>query len=208
MSRLSQVLAARKAARKAATTKEVTNNHSVPKEIVDPTPAAFKGEQPAEVPAVEAKPTAFSLKPSAKLSGLTQISTTISESLSASEKKLAEQQEKGVYTLPEKANELMGSDAEHLVATMQALDVALVDKTPEIRTLSSAIRKNLEQYPELTHILSDDQLHIMVQGYLTIANVKTAPKTAAAKSRSAGKKADNILTTAKSKSVQDLLNSF
>ena len=74
-------------------------------------------------------------------------------------------------------HDVTGLDAESFIASMKELDAALVEDTPQIRSLSTAIRRNLQQFPELTHILTDAQLNILVSGMLKLANVETAPKT-------------------------------
>lgn len=202
MSRLADMMAQRKAAR--VVTKEVVKLPlitPVDPKVVEPTTTATA--KPAANAIVQAKPTAFKLK-STVSTGLSEISTQLAEVLTDAEQKVADQQAAGVYELTEEVHTLMGTDAEALILCMQNLDAALIEKTPEIRTLSRDIRKNLEQYPELVHILRDEQMHIMVQGYLTIANVKTAPKTKAAKTAAAGKKADATIKSLGSKSVDDL----
>ena len=216
MSKLAAMMAKRKVARDALQpTKIVSAVASLePKVIVEPkelaAPSAeelgllFQAATLTEAVEAAAKPTAFKLGARTTVGSLNEISTKITECLSEAEQKVAEQEAKGVYKLPEAATVLMGEQANELIGTMQALDAALVDKTPEIRTLSAAIRKNLEQFPELTHILSDDQLHIMIQGYLTIANVKTAPKTKAAQTAQANKKADAKIKSLAGKSVDEL----
>lgn len=186
-------------AKKAATQQKKVIEKSTPKVLSDPA-------KPPELEPIEPelKPTSFSLAKPTTTNGLNEIATSLSKTLTEAEQKVADQQEAGVYDLAPEATELLGSEADQLVQTMQALDAALVEKTPEIRTLSRDIRKNLEQYPELTHILTDAQLHIMVQGYLTIAGVKTAPKTKAAKTAQANKKADATIKSLASKSMDDL----
>ena len=166
-------------------------------------PSVIKPIEPIE-PTAAPKPTSFALKPSVSIGSLNEISTKLSESLTASEQRVADQREAGVYKLSEATHTLMGADAESLILTMQSLDAALVEKTPEIRTLSREIRRNLEVYPELVHILTDQQLHIMVQGYLTIAGVKTTPTTAAGKTASANKKADSAIKAIAGKSLDEL----
>lgn len=93
------------------------------------------------------------------------------------------QEEKGVYQFNDKIRGVEGLDADEFISKMQMLDQATVDKTPEIRTFMLQIRKNLQQYPELTHILTDEQLHIVVGGALFISGEELAPKTKAAKTR-------------------------
>lgn len=98
------------------------------------------------------------------------------------------QAEKGLYDMPSEASELDGLDADRFITTLQNLDAATFEKTPDIRTFCREIRKNLEQYPELTHILNDEQLGIIVGGYLELKGVETAPKTKAAKSAAGTRK--------------------
>lgn len=183
-----------------------TTAKSVATPTPTPTPKLGIGKlgTPKEAPAVEEKKPSIFAKKSATLSGLNELNTTITSAVSASDRKVMEQREAGVYDLPERATEILGAEADLLITTMQELDAAIIDRTPEIRTLSRKIRTNLEQYPELVHILKDEQLHIMVQGYLTIANVKTAPKTKAAVNAGIQKKADSVLKLSANKSVDDL----
>lgn len=105
----------------------------------------------------------------------------------AVEARLISAQERGLYDVPDEARSLDGLDADLLLAKMRDLDAATVAKTPEIPSLCREIRANLEQYPELTHILSDEQLGIIVKGYLVQADVETSPKTTQAKSAKATK---------------------
>lgn len=208
MSKLLALMAAKKAAR-------IAEANPVPTDIVDPALpdtgtrviiAVDPAKDGTDVTVVETKPKTSFLAPIKKTIGaLNEISTQLTASLSEAEQKVADQRAAGVYDLPEEATTLIGgTEAEQLVSTMMQLDAALVEKTPEIRTLSREIRKNLEQYPELCHILKEEQLHIMVTGYLTLAGVKTEPKTKAGKTASAKKKADAVLKSAQGKSVGEL----
>jgi len=202
-SRLERMMAEKKAARKAASTKIVPVAPTAPLATPADTVTANDATDAEVGSAPVTKPTGFRA-PSNSISGLSQISTRMTEELTAAEERVEAQRAAGVYDVPEEVQQLMGADADKLIVTMQELDAALIEKTPEIRTLSNSIRKNLEQYPELTHILTDKQLHIMVQGYLTIANVKTAPKTKAAKTASANKKADATIKSLGTQSVDSL----
>ena len=83
---------------------------------------------------------------------------------------------------------------------LRDLEAATVEKSPDIRQFSRAIRKNLEQYEELTHILSDEQLGIITSGILTLANVSTEPKSAAAKTKRTKTKIEDL----GNKSMEDL----
>jgi hypothetical protein len=100
----------------------------------------------------------------------------------AVEARIQARQEEGLYTAPDALNSLEGVNGEALMDQLRELDHAIIAKTPDIGILTIKIRKNLEQYAELTHILSDEQLGIICSGVLSVANVSTAPKTKAAKS--------------------------
>lgn len=111
--------------------------------------------------------------------------TTAADSVSDLVKK---REDSGIYATTDELGEALGSDGNIVMENLKQLDHALIAKTPSIGLLSIKIRKNLEQYPELTHILTDDQLGIICSGILTHANVATEPKTAAAKSAAANRK--------------------
>lgn len=90
---------------------------------------------------------------------------------------LEQREADGLYNLPPEAYEIAGEAADRLLDKMRELDEATLSKTPSIAHLSIATRKNLEQYPELVHILSEEQLGIIVQGFLVAADIELAPKT-------------------------------
>ena len=120
-------------------------------------------------------------------SSTTQSLDKLALQVSEQNDKLAEhirkQEEAGVYSFSGKIRDVAELDADEFITKMKLLDQAVVEKTPDIRTFSMQIRKNLHQYPELTHLLSDEQLGILVKGMLTLAGEATEPKTKAAKTR-------------------------
>jgi hypothetical protein len=193
-SRLQQMMAAKRAASTQDAVVPV-----IPTKIVDPvTPSS----EVASESNIEGNSNFVGV---ANTTGLANISLMLSQELSAADQRVHDQREAGVYDLPAEATELLGAaESAELIKCMELLDAALITKTPEIRTLSRSIRQNLEQYPELTHILKESQLHIMVQGYLMIAGVKTAPKSAAGKKAMVERKADASIKAAAGKSVDDL----
>ena len=111
------------------------------------------------------------------------------------EDKVAKREEAGMYTKPSALDGLLDCNGEEVMNQLRALDHALIAKTPDLGLLTIKIRKNLEQFPELTHILSDDQLGIICSGVLTSANVATEPKTKAAKSAAANRKIADLSTS-------------
>jgi hypothetical protein len=107
--------------------------------------------------------------------------SNLSKQIARANDKLAthiqKQEESGAYKFSEKIGDIEGLDGAEFIARMHALDAATVEKTPDIGTLSIKIRQNLQQYPELTHILTDAQLGIISSGVLYVAGVETEPKT-------------------------------
>lgn len=107
---------------------------------------------------------------------------TINSKVDAVAAKVKEREDAGLYTAPEGLQSLEGVDAEEIMGKLRDLDHALIEKNNDIGLFSIKIRKSLEQHPELTHLLSDEQLGIVCSGVLRVANVATEPKTKAAKS--------------------------
>ncbi len=104
-------------------------------------------------------------------------------------------QDEGLYTAPAELSSLEGVNGEEIMEKLRELDHALIAKTPDIGLLTIKIRKNLEQFAELTHILTDNQLGIICSGVLSVANVSIAPKTKAAKSAAATKSIKDLGAT-------------
>jgi len=122
---------------------------------------------------------------------LTKVSTN-SKTADTIEDKIEARRSQGLYNVSENLVALDGIDGEEVVTKLRALDYALLAKTPDIGILTIKIRKNLEQYPELTHILTDEQLGIICSGVLFHANVSTEPKSKAAKSAAATKRIQEL----------------
>lgn len=142
-------------------------------------------------PATTASSTKISVAAPEKSEALSGLLTRTSNMVDQVTNHLEQQEAKGLYNVVG-TDDLDGFDADAFVGTLRNLDAATVEKTPDIRQFSRSIRKNLEQYPELMHILSDDQLGIICSGVLTLANVETAPKTKAAQNKQAKKKIEDL----------------
>jgi hypothetical protein len=164
--------------------------HKAPVPNALPTADTLAKENAALGPSIEA---ATSRNTGQTLGNLLAATKTIAGSTEdATAAYLKDREEKGIYTVPDAAYALEGLEADKLLEQLRELDAATIEKTPEIPRLGVAIRKNLEQYPELTHILSEDQLGIIVSGYLVHAGVETAPKGKAAKSKAANVKIETL----------------
>lgn len=135
---------------------------------------------------------------------LDSLTVQVSETKSKLEKHLQEQEEKGLYNLSEEVANLDGFNADKFIDNLRELDAATIEKTPDIGNFSRLIRKNLEQYPELVHILADEQLGIIVNGYLTMADVETAPKSKQGKAALANKKLAKAKEELNSLDINDL----
>lgn len=109
--------------------------------------------------------------------------------------KVKEHEDAGLYTAPKGLDGLDGANSEEIMRQLRELDHALIAKTPDLKLLSIKIRKDLEQYSELTHILTDAQLGIICSGVLSLANVATEPKTKAAKSAAATRDIKDLSTS-------------
>lgn len=95
---------------------------------------------------------------------------------------LQRRRDSGLYTIPENVAERMPEElpADVLEAKLAHLDAALLTKTPEMRGLMMDLAKNLRQYEELVHLLSDEQLNIITSGLMDVAGVEvvSSKKTA------------------------------
>ncbi len=109
--------------------------------------------------------------------------------------KIKEREDAGLYSTEADLSSLQGSDAEDIMDKLRELDHALIAKTSDIGLLTIKIRQNLEKFPELTHLLDDQQLGIICSGVLTMANVATEPKTKAAKSKQEVAEINNLAST-------------
>lgn len=138
----------------------------------------------------------LSVKPSKEIkqkpavNDLTNLVVEVQQQKTALSKHIEEQEAKGIYEIVGEVPEDL--DADEILQDLKDLDAATFEKTPEIGKFSRKIRQNLSQYPELCHILTDEQLGILVDGYLYLADVQTTPKTKTGQSKAAQKKIDAI----------------
>lgn len=82
------------------------------------------------------------------------------------------------------ANELQELDSGEVLEVLKQelieLGNQLLEEKPILTDVLERVNKNLRQYPELTHLLTDDEIKPLYQVYVRMAEVE---KTVAAKSK-------------------------
>lgn len=70
-----------------------------------------------------------------------------------------------------------------ILELMSSIEETLQKENPEIELYMVKINQNLRQFPELIHLLTDEQIAPYYKAVLKQANIKLAPKKAAAKKK-------------------------
>lgn len=65
-----------------------------------------------------------------------------------------------------------GLNVDMFMQNLETLETYLTDEVPDIASLQQYTHTNLRQYPELTHILSDKQVGVVVQGLAKRRNIE------------------------------------
>lgn len=95
-----------------------------------------------------------------------------------SELKLSELSEseelKSLLEIQDPLKELENFNPEQFVSKLPQFAQAIESKAPSVATYLQDIHKNLVQYPELVHILNDEQLSLICQGLLYVTNTEMA----------------------------------
>lgn len=78
----------------------------------------------------------------------------------------------GMYQLAAGATAPEGVDPDSFFEQLADLRMAALAKTPDLGSLTRKLLVNLRENEELTHLLTDDQLHIVIEGALAGANVE------------------------------------
>lgn len=102
--------------------------------------------------------------------------------------------QEGFYDVAEKDKLPIDLPADVVSQKLLTLDAALIAKTPELRSLTIEINKNLRQYDELAYLLTDEQLHVIVEANRTTAGViiSTGANVNKSKSAKVNQIADNV----------------
>lgn len=75
-----------------------------------------------------------------------------------------------------------GFDPDIFMDALEKLETNVVAKAPGIGEYLQGIHRNLSKYPELMHLLDDEQIHIVVSGLLAQTNTELAIKATKTKS--------------------------
>ena len=70
------------------------------------------------------------------------------------------------YEVPEELRKIEGLNAELFMANLLSVEQGVKSSGENIQDYLRLIHANLTQYPELTHLLNDDQIALIVQGFI------------------------------------------
>lgn len=76
------------------------------------------------------------------------------------------------FKVPDNLKEVEGLNAELFMANLLSVEEGVKASGENIQDYLRLIHANLVQYPELTHILNDEQIAIIVQGFLKESNTQ------------------------------------
>lgn len=102
------------------------------------------------------------------------------------------------YEVPEALRQIEGLNAELFMANLLSVEHGVKNSGENIQDYLRLIHANLTQYPDLTHLLNDDQIALIVQGFI----YESKEQVAVASKR--GNKSVRQLTAGKSKT--DIIN--
>lgn len=79
-----------------------------------------------------------------------------------------------LLVVPEDSQKLEGFNANEFVSLLPALRSALDTKAPGIASYLTKINENLNQYQELAHLLNEDQLALLTEGFFFLTDTDIA----------------------------------
>lgn len=91
--------------------------------------------------------------------------------------------ESTLLQISEEMREFPDFNPDAFVQKLAILEGQVVAKAPGIASYLQDINRNLRQYPELVHLLNDDQLAVITQGLLFLTNTNMVQIAASGKSR-------------------------
>ena len=94
----------------------------------------------------------------------------------------------------EQLEAIEGLHVDDFMESLYSLEAYLVEDVPSIATLQQQTHKNLRQYPELCHILSDAQVGVVVQGIAKRRNIEIVSPTTGSKAKTNVKNLTRNLT--------------
>ena len=81
------------------------------------------------------------------------------------------------YEVPEELRKIEGLNAELFMANLLSVEQGVKSSGENIQDYLRLIHANLTQYPELTHLLNDDQIALIVQGFIYESKEQVAVAT-------------------------------
>lgn len=81
------------------------------------------------------------------------------------------------FDVPDELRQIEGLNAELFMANLLSVEEGVKNSGENIQDYLRLIHANLTQYPELTHILTDDQIKIIVSGFLTESSTQIKVST-------------------------------
>ena len=103
----------------------------------------------------------------------------------------------------EAVNKLEGLDADTMMEGLLQLEDYLLGDAPQMPTFMREIHRNLKQYPELTHILNEKQIGLVVQSIIKRKGVEVVtPSNPDAKGRT------NVKNLTRNMSKDDIMNAL
>ena len=81
------------------------------------------------------------------------------------------------YEVPEELRKLKGLNAELFMANLLSVEQGVKGSGENIQDYLRLIHANLNQYPELTHLLNEDQIALIVQGFIYESKEQVAVAT-------------------------------
>lgn len=88
--------------------------------------------------------------------------------------KYEEEKAAGTFQLAAGATPPKDIDTDEFFEKMADLRFAMLSRSPDLGILTRQLLVNLRENEELTHLLTDDQLHVVIEGALAGANVEIA----------------------------------
>jgi hypothetical protein len=99
---------------------------------------------------------------------------TIATAQLAEEANGTEDSEPTPTLLPNPLENIVGFDSRLFLSQLDKFKTCLETKAPGIANYLKDIHSNLNQYPELCHLLTDEQLGLIVSGYFDYTDTKMA----------------------------------
>ena len=80
------------------------------------------------------------------------------------------------FNATDEMHQIDGFNADIFMDNLESLSDSIIAKAPNIGEYLHLIHRNLSKYPELTHLLEDEQIGIVVSGLLKLTNTELAIK--------------------------------